>query len=618
MPVKNPDIEITPYQYAGPTVPMPNEIQGQTTPAPPLQGQFGKKGTGALAIGDAILKGVMLGHQEKEQRKAAQAQATLAAADKATEGAYQSYQDALSTAGGNVNDPKAKAAYDAYVGIFNQSKETKAKFVIPEKDGKKKDSTGKGKDKKPGFVGGIKEFFEANPHVVPQIALMTMQPKAPGFTQETRLQNAEVTAAEAQAKAALSTQQHNEYEMGQEKEADQRAALQRQVESSGGVESVLADKKATPELQQAARQMKYEALDKMDPMNKLKMGFVQDIQSGQNKTWTPEQRMLAGALGVVPQPQLQTVTGKNGHQQQILVDPLSNQPVPGSKPLDLGPPQWAQEFYAKRAADKSDLRKAVASDPTAYGVRLTGNPQQDKAAKDARTEELFVRQEFGIQSLADLTQRTGFEIQRDNQWLIDVMKAAGLNAKAGASPLDSGQVTMSYPIEVKGQDGKPIPAGKQFSVGRDYFNKMLDEFTIPASEGSGVRAFRDTPKNPDGKAPEVLDAERRFISQWVSNQMTSQKGKAALSPQQADAILKQTALGIPIMPPQKMTPPPSASGNQTASGAMTRPPAGPTKMYIVPGYPDPVELTDEEAAKAKAANIPIEDASTLMQQFSQQ
>ena len=193
MAVQNPDIPITPYTSTVPVVSIPPDvIQAQTTPAGPLQGEFGKKGTGALAIGDAILKGVMLGHQQKEQRKAQQAEATITAADKATEAAYSQYQDTLSQAGGNVNDPKAQAAYEAYKGVFNQAKQAKAAFVIPQKpqkgqkNGGQSGQSGQGKGKTPPGFGGIKDFFEANPHIIPQIALMTMQPKPPGQTQESK------------------------------------------------------------------------------------------------------------------------------------------------------------------------------------------------------------------------------------------------------------------------------------------------------------------------------------------------------------------------------------------------------------------------------------------------
>jgi len=606
MPVQTDPIQINPYQSTVPLVQVSPEAIGGTQPSGPLQGQFGKKGTGALAIGDSILKGFMQGHAEKEKRKYTQAQATIAAADSAEQAAYQQYQDALSQAQGKVDDPKAQAAYQAYVGVFNQAKQAKAQFVLPQKGEKGKKpggETGQGKDKKKGGVpgfGGIKEFFEANPHIIPQIALMTMQPKPQGLTREARLQEAQTKAAETQV--ALGQE-----ELAGTKEARQRATeqydlqkRQQAVEAAGGIDAVLGDKSADPLLQQTARQMKYEALDKQSPEAKMKMQFQQQLMNGESKNWTPEQRVLAGSMGVVPEPVPQKITGKNGHEMQILVDPLTNQPVPGSRPLDLGPPTWAQEYYAKRAADRADLQKAVSSDPTAYGITPTGDPKADKAAIDARVNQLYVRATFGIQSLADLQNRTGFEVQRDNEYLTDVVKAAGLNAKQ--SPLDTGQVTMSY------------PGGKPFAVGREYFSKMMNMFATPSTENNGIRAFRETPLNPDNHPPEVLEAERRFMYQWVKNQMMTQKGKNALTSAQADAILSKTALGRPIT--GGMTRPPEATqSTRGTTGGMTRPPSGPTKMYMVPGYADPVELTEEEAAKAKAANIQVEPVD--MSLFSQ-
>jgi hypothetical protein len=331
---------------------------------------------------------------------------------------------------------------------------------------------------------------------------------------------------------------------------------------------------------------------------------------------------------VIPQPQVQTITGKNGHQQQILVDPTTNQPVAGSKPLDLGPPAWAQEFYAKRSADKADLHKAVQADPAAYGVTIGADPKANKAAIDARAEQLYIRGEFGIQSLSDKLGKTGYEVQRDNEILTDVVKASGLNAKN--SPLDTGQATMSY------------PGGKPFAVGRDYFNKILDKFSTSSAENGGVRAFRDQPLNPDNNPPEVLEAERKFMYQWVKGQMVTQKGKNAMTDAQADAILKNTSLGRPITSaPARagIERPPAAPGQPQAStqaggrgidpstglprsAGMSRPPSaqvGATKLYSVPGYADPVELTDEEAQKAKAANIPVTEISPdVLSQFSQQ
>lgn len=618
MAVDTAPIKIDPYTSTVPLVQIPPE-QMQITPAQPLQGQFGKKGTAPLAIGDAIFKGLMQGHEEKAKRKYAQAQATISAVDSATDAAYQKYQDALSQASGKVDDPAAKAAYDAYVGVFNQSKAAKAQFVIPQKPQKGQAKPGGGKDQKnkiPG-MGGIKEFMEANPHLIPQVALLTMQPKGPGLSAEQKLQSAEIDRAQAGAAASKQEVTNLQYEHGQQVKSDQQAELQRQVEAQGGVDAVLADKKADPQLQQAARQIKFSALDKQTPEAKMKMGLLQDVQSGNSKNWSPQQHMLAAAFGVVPSPIAQTVTGKNGHQQQILVDPLTNQLVPGSKPLDLGPPQWAQEFYGKQAADHAEIRKAVESDPTAYGVQVSGDPKANKAAVDARVAQLQVNAEFGIKSLADMFGKTGYEVQRDNTILNDVVKAAGLNAKN--SPLDTGEATMSYPTDTIGADGKTIKAGTTFAVGRDYFNKILSEFTATPGDNSGVRGFRATPDNPDKKPAEILDAERKFLYGWVKNQMIDQKGKAAMTPAQADAVLKQTALGTEIKagPQGGMTAPPtppqqsatgldSATGLPRRMGGMEPAPSAPMKYYSVTGAPGVYQMTDEEAKMAKANHVQVE------------
>lgn len=190
MAVQNDPLKISPYTSTVPLVQIPPDaIAGSgVTPNQPLQGQFGAKGTGSMAIGDALLKGFIQGHQRKVQQKYAEAQATIAAADAGSEAAYQKYQDALTQASGNAGDPNAKAAYDAYRTAFDQSKEAKAKFVIPEKPPKGQTAQrnkGEKAEKKTGW-NNFKDFFEANPHIVPQIALMTMQPKPPGLAPEGR------------------------------------------------------------------------------------------------------------------------------------------------------------------------------------------------------------------------------------------------------------------------------------------------------------------------------------------------------------------------------------------------------------------------------------------------
>ena len=186
MPVQTPNIEVSPYTSTVPTVQVPQMQLGGETPTQPLQGQFGGgRGSGKLAIGDSLLRGFLQGHEYKAQKKTAEAQATLAAGDAATQAAHQKYQDALVAASGNVDDPKAKAAYSAYTDVFTKVKAQKATLAIPQKPAKGE----KSKEKKgavAGMFGNVKEFMEANPHIVPQLALMTMQPQPEGMTPETK------------------------------------------------------------------------------------------------------------------------------------------------------------------------------------------------------------------------------------------------------------------------------------------------------------------------------------------------------------------------------------------------------------------------------------------------
>jgi hypothetical protein len=197
MAIQQDQFQATPYTSTVPLVQVPPQaIEQQSRPTAPLQGQFGgQKGTGGLLIGDALLKGFMAGHQQKEQRNQAKAQATINAADAASEGAYRAYQDALTKAGGKQDDPAAQAAYQSYVATFQAGKQAKAQYVIPDKTQKGKKAAGDTdpvkspddkKKKNPVSAGfnNIGEFFAANPHIVPQIALLTMQPKPQGLSTE--------------------------------------------------------------------------------------------------------------------------------------------------------------------------------------------------------------------------------------------------------------------------------------------------------------------------------------------------------------------------------------------------------------------------------------------------
>lgn len=202
MPVETPSISVNPYQSNVPTVQVPQMQIGGQSPAQPLQGQFKGKGTGIMALGDSILKGFIQGHEYKAQKKAAQATATISAANASTDAAFAKYQESLTAANGNVNDPAAKAAYGAYQDVFNKGKQAMAQFAIPDETTKK---PAKGaKDKMKAGFSNIKEFMSANPHVIPQLAIATMQPQPQGMTQQAKqAQIKQATAADEAASAHI-------------------------------------------------------------------------------------------------------------------------------------------------------------------------------------------------------------------------------------------------------------------------------------------------------------------------------------------------------------------------------------------------------------------------------
>lgn len=240
MAVNNDQFQVTPYTSTVPLVQVPPQaVEQQSRPAAPLQGEFNRKSTGALAIGDSLLKGFMQGHQVKEQRKNAQAQATINAADAASNAAYEQYQSALTKAGGNQKDPAAQAAYQSYVQAFQAGKQAKAKYVMPEKTQKGKKSSGDSdpvrspddkKKKSPVSAGfnNIKDFFEANPHIVPQIALLTMQPKPPGLSPDGQQQSQSLESQKLSVQQQQASVAEMQRKQGAEKIYDQYSGLNEQ------------------------------------------------------------------------------------------------------------------------------------------------------------------------------------------------------------------------------------------------------------------------------------------------------------------------------------------------------------------------------------------------------
>lgn len=534
MAVSNDQLQIKPYTSDIPTVQIPQEVIGNLPSGQPLQGQFGRKGTGALAVGDAIVKGFLQGHAEKAKRKASEAQAAISAADAAEAAAYEKYQNALTAASGNVKAPEAQAAYQAYMGVFNQKRDTMAKYTIEEKPKGGKSggpSAGGKKGEKKEAWHGIKEFFEANPHIVPQIALATMTPKPQGLSREARLQNLQEEAAKQEVATGKAQQTAAEVQTQDLQEQHQQKQQEQKVNEAGGYEAVLKNEKADPTLRTAALRMRSEAFAKQSPLDQMKLKGLQDIQSGANKNWTPEQRMTYAALGVGAMPQQVTRTGKNGHQEMILIDPTTNQIVVGSKPLDLGPSPQAQAYGMQRALDRAEIEKAVKAAPTEYGIVLTGNDKSDHAQINARVDQLLIRHDFGISTLSDQFGRTAFETQEQNNTLSGLVKSLGLDKDPAKSKLAKDPGKLTY------------PDGKQTQVGPEYFAAIMKQFV---DTSNGIMAFREAPANPDGKSPAVLETERKFLYQYVKSHLLTEKGKNAMTPEQADRFLERTSLGQPI------------------------------------------------------------------------
>jgi len=214
-------IAIDPYQTTVPLVPLQVPQAADSAPrnsaSPPAY--FGKS-TGIATIGDSLLRGFLQGHAQKEARKYAQASAAINAGQAAEQSAYQTYQDSI-VAGKSPDEQKA--LYDNYAGIYQKNTEAMQQFAVPEKKSKSKDGAkpkGEGKDKTQGqgFGGKIKDFMEANPHLVPQIAILTRSAgmKQPGLSPEGQAKQLELKAAQQQsatADEALATAQQKRKDM---------------------------------------------------------------------------------------------------------------------------------------------------------------------------------------------------------------------------------------------------------------------------------------------------------------------------------------------------------------------------------------------------------------------
>lgn len=625
MPIDT-SLKLDPYKSQVPLIQIPQQDLQPGQPLPVQAGYMGKAGAiGSLT--DNVVKGYLRGRNIAEQKKHEQANYAIDLSQKNEQNAWQTYQDALRTGKAKPGDEN-DAAYKAYLQAHHATSQTMEKVMIPEdkpkgQKGQKKKADDDNQPKS--FGEKLKDFMQANPHFIPQLAITARVPNKPVMSAETEETKNTLTSQGQQIQLQGQAIDQNKLKQQQEVANEQRAQAERTVEEAGGVDKVLGDPKAPPELQQAAKRIKYTALDKESPEGKIKIGLEQDVLNGNSNNWTLGQKQLAGYMGITPQPKEVKMTGKNGHEMEILVDPTTNQPIAGTKPLDLGPPQWAQEYYGERAAMKADTRKAVAEDPEKYGISLTGDKKTDDARIQAAADGVFVAHEEGIRAGVGTSGKTAYEVQRDNNILTDATKEvmSRIGNKAGDKANFEG------------------PAWKTpVSLSRPDAGAILNQFITNPNETPGIYTFRNAPQLQTGKDAGAAERDRQWAYQLVKDRMMAAKGKSAMTSQQADAILKQTALGQPITPDEVRQPDGGTqkkskfkdfvdyglgiqSDDAKASKGFGPPPtAGATpggKYFMVPGVDGPVQLSDDEVAKAKAANIPLEEVSPdLLKQFSGQ
>lgn len=178
MPVDAPQITIDPYKSQVPLVQIPQEDLQRAQPMPEQAGYMGKAGS-VMEISDSLMKGALKGLQMKEEKKYKTAQAVMGAQDAAISDTKKRYEDSLVTKG--ADDAGTKAAWEAYTKTVNEAAEARQAFAVPEKTAKP--AKGQKKDKKAadgapaagGFGAGLKQFFERNPHIIPELSIIGMK-----------------------------------------------------------------------------------------------------------------------------------------------------------------------------------------------------------------------------------------------------------------------------------------------------------------------------------------------------------------------------------------------------------------------------------------------------------
>ena len=218
MPVNTPQTEIKPYVSTIPLVQLPMNNTGGGGPAQPLQGNFGKKGTGTLAIGDAMLKGWVQGRKVKAERENAKAEASLGAMQAGEQAAWGTYQDSVAK---NESPEQQKAKYDAYTGLYKSNTAKMGEFSKEDKKIRQKErkaTGGKQPTKLQSFGEKLKAFWDEHPNLLPETAILAReyQMKKPGLEQDRQVQSLEMDTAKNQnQRSQLSLQ--NDQQAAQDK-----------------------------------------------------------------------------------------------------------------------------------------------------------------------------------------------------------------------------------------------------------------------------------------------------------------------------------------------------------------------------------------------------------------
>lgn len=659
MAVQTPQVEIDPYKTNIPMVQVPQDQQQSSlgiTPADPLGHQPGRylpgRGTGGLAIGDAIMKGILQGHAEKARRKTAEAQATFDALKRNEEITYGSYQDARDQAaralgtnpdGTQKGDPDAnetvKARWDAYGKAFDATTQAMTQYAIPDK--KKGSQGGKPDKKKPaGAAGqakspdvgegqapppeatpaqkmwhGMQNYFAANPHLVPQLAISTRElSKLPkGENRDYRMQEADLRAKEAQTREANAAAGRTEQETATAEYNQKRDVLASRVMSIGTPEDVqkmkpedLVANHQAKDLDDAkaligmANEIPNQRLAKEPAQQQIIDKLMTAIATIDPKTHrsaaTSEQLMLARMFNLLGAPKDVIKRLDDGTEILTFIDMATGQDILGAdgKPISRNLGKWPEHsagagggLTERINAVKDMYRQDITAHPEAYGIPTdpkTGKPDTakvDEAALNMATHNPMLGGDGNYAGIGP--SRDPFQ-QREMGEVLAGLSKFETTIPSGQTPNESeiGQHpwTVVYPRNPNDlSDTRPTSQ----QVGYDYLHAFSIPWTVTTDEGGGYqwfRAYEDGPvggqktiPNPYGFPADILEAQRRVYKQKVIDFMLNRLKVTGgnYTRQDIDKLMGGTALWRPVIgykgpAEQPVVPEGQATGGGRSSG----------------------------------------------------